>query len=220
MADTYIANHEAVHSETPKGVNMADQSPITPRSDESSNHHFENEQIMLNKNQNDVVGKIETEILETEEDHYRDVMHDRYDEAYGRYSQNQRIRPSKAGISKSMHSLISGKCFKINAFAHLKQPIQAYSIKGRVPLTWMDQLEPDASNFATVTQQMKKVFRGSVAARISVSYRHPTPHPSHISKNPVMSTKPKERTDSLHPFLLPQLSPKTTPFTPASLTIA
>ncbi|KAF7831400.1 UPF0481 protein [Senna tora] len=57
---------------------MADQSPITPPSDESSNHHFEDQQIMLNKNLNDVVDKIETEIVETaqEKDHKQQVDDD------------------------------------------------------------------------------------------------------------------------------------------------
>ncbi|KAF7831659.1 uncharacterized protein G2W53_013992 [Senna tora] len=73
-------NHEDVHTETPKGMNMADQSPITPPNDESSNHHFE-DQIMLNKSQNDAVDKRETKIVETPDDHYLDEMYDTYDDS-------------------------------------------------------------------------------------------------------------------------------------------
>ncbi|KAF7831389.1 UPF0481 protein [Senna tora] len=57
---------------------MADQSPIAPRSDDSSNHHFEDQQ-MLNQSHNDVVDEIE-EIVETAEDHHHVEDNDQVDD--------------------------------------------------------------------------------------------------------------------------------------------
>ncbi|KAF7830584.1 putative receptor protein kinase ZmPK1 [Senna tora] len=77
-----------------------------------------------------------------------------------------------------------------------------------MPLTWMDQLKPDALGFNTIPKSVEKIFRSSVATSTNIRNSDTTPLPSHISKETVMATKPKKGADFLHPFPLPQQLPK------------